>query len=163
MASTVMRTGDAGTTGLMYNRRVPKSHARVEAYGGVDELNAALGMARAATRDAFLGAALLDIQKQLVVLMGELATGAEDLDRYVRDGFQLVNATHVATLDGFVKAIEAEDISFTGSRRPGHPPHPQALITTRFSSSAPNPSAIPASQPDLPTTPPGLSCFWDRL
>lgn len=47
--SIVTRTGDAGTTGLMYNRRVPKSHPRVEAYGTVDELNAALGTARAST------------------------------------------------------------------------------------------------------------------
>ena len=50
--SIVTRTGDTGTTGLMYNRRVHKSHPRVEAYGSVDELNAALGMARATTQRA---------------------------------------------------------------------------------------------------------------
>ncbi|HYL93513.1 MAG TPA: ATP:cob(I)alamin adenosyltransferase, partial [Alphaproteobacteria bacterium] len=33
--SIVTKTGDRGTTGLMYNRRVPKSHPRVEAYGAV--------------------------------------------------------------------------------------------------------------------------------
>jgi cob(I)alamin adenosyltransferase len=46
--SIATRTGDDGTTGLMYNRRVSKCHPRVEAYGSVDELNAALGVARAA-------------------------------------------------------------------------------------------------------------------
>jgi len=49
--SIVTKTGDQGTTGLMYNRRVPKDDPRVEAYGTVDELNASLGMARAATLD----------------------------------------------------------------------------------------------------------------
>ena len=44
--SIVTRTGDKGTTALMYGRRVSKCHPRVEAYGCVDELNAALGLAR---------------------------------------------------------------------------------------------------------------------
>ena len=38
--SIVTKTGDAGTTGLMYGRRVPKNHPRVEACGAIDELNA---------------------------------------------------------------------------------------------------------------------------
>ena len=38
--SIATRTGDNGTTALMYGRRVPKNHIRVEAYGSVDELNA---------------------------------------------------------------------------------------------------------------------------
>ena len=50
--SIATKTGDRGTTGLMYNRRVSKCHPRVEAYGTVDELNAALGLARAAGAEA---------------------------------------------------------------------------------------------------------------
>lgn len=119
MASIVTRTGDAGTTGLMYNRRVPKSHPRVEAYGGVDELNAALGLARASTEDRFLSESLLGIQKQLVIVMGELATGVEDLDRYVRDGFQLVTAAQVTVLDDLVRTLESWKISFSGWATPG--------------------------------------------
>ena len=46
--SIVTKRGDQGTTALMYNRRVSKCHPRVEAYGAVDELNAAIGLARAA-------------------------------------------------------------------------------------------------------------------
>src|SRR2546425_799427 len=87
--SIVTRTGDLGTTGLMYNRRVPKSHPRVEAYGSVDELNAALGMARATAAHDFVRDNLLLVQKDLVTLMGELATGVEDLPRYVQDGYSL--------------------------------------------------------------------------
>jgi hypothetical protein len=41
--SIVTKTGDDGSTALMYGRRVPKNHPRVETYGTVDELNAALG------------------------------------------------------------------------------------------------------------------------
>ena len=59
----------------MYGRRVPKKHPRVEAYGTVDELNAALGLARATAGNDFVRENLLAIQKDLVVLMGELACG----------------------------------------------------------------------------------------
>ena len=93
--SIATRTGDSGTTGLMYNRRVSKSHPRVEAYGSVDELNAAIGMARATAVDAFIRDNLLVIQKDLVILMGELATAKEDTQRYLTDGFQAVTPTQI--------------------------------------------------------------------
>lgn len=85
--SIATKTGDYGTTGLMYNRRVSKCHPRVEAYGAVDELNAALGMARAFATGEFLRESLFATQKDLVTIMGELATTTEDLQRYTRDGF----------------------------------------------------------------------------
>ena len=52
--SIATKTGDEGETSLMYGRRVPKTDQRVEAYGCVDELNSALGLARASTKDSFL-------------------------------------------------------------------------------------------------------------
>ena len=45
--SIVTKTGDAGETSLMYGRRVRKTDGRVAAYGCVDELTSALGLARA--------------------------------------------------------------------------------------------------------------------
>lgn len=117
--SIATRTGDAGTTALMYKRRVPKTHPRVEAYGTVDELNAALGMARAGTTDEWLGTELLAIQQQLVTLMGELATAHEDLERYARDGYTLVTAQMTAPLDVLVQQVEAQKISFRGWATPG--------------------------------------------
>ena len=42
------RTGDTGTTGLLYGQRVPKDHPQIEAVGCLDEFSAALGQARAA-------------------------------------------------------------------------------------------------------------------
>ena len=88
--SIVTKTGDAGTTALMYGRRVPKNHPRVEACGAVDELNAAMGLARATATDDFIVRNLPAIQKDLIVLMGELGVLPEDLPRYVRDGYSLV-------------------------------------------------------------------------
>ncbi len=117
--SIVTKTGDDGTTGLMYNRRVSKSHVRVEAYGTADELNAALGMARAAATDDFLRGNLISIQKDLVILMGELATLAQDRERYLKDGFTVVTAEMTARLEVVVKEIESQSISFKGWATPG--------------------------------------------
>ncbi len=117
--SIATRTGDSGSTGLMYNRRISKSHPRVEAYGSVDELNAAMGVARAQAVEKFLRESLLVIQKDLVILMGELATATEDRERYVRDGFQLVTPELTAKLDRWVAEIEAQKVSFKGWATPG--------------------------------------------
>ena len=51
----------------------------MEAGGSVDELNTAIGLARATAEQEFVRGHLLAVQKDLVVLMGELATLAEDL------------------------------------------------------------------------------------
>ena len=117
--SIVTRTGDQGTTALMYGRRVPKNHPRVEAYGTVDELNAALGLARATAGQDLVRENLLTIQKDLVVLMGELAVLPEDLSRYVKDGYSVVAPEMTAKLDALVREIEAQNISFKGWATPG--------------------------------------------
>lgn len=129
--SIATRTGDSGTTGLMYNRRVPKSHPRVEAYGSVDELNAALGMARATADDPFVSDNLLVIQKDLVTLMGELATAKEDLDRYAKDGYSLVTPGLTAKLDALVAAIEKQSVTFKGWATPGMTVNSAALDVAR--------------------------------
>ncbi|MDQ7820296.1 MAG: cob(I)yrinic acid a,c-diamide adenosyltransferase [Armatimonadota bacterium] len=68
------RAGDAGETGLIGGRRVPKDHPRVEAYGAVDELNAHLGAVRALARAREVTALLGEIQHRLFDLGAELAT-----------------------------------------------------------------------------------------
>jgi cob(I)alamin adenosyltransferase len=117
--SIVTKTGDKGTTGLMYNRRVSKNNPRVEAYGAVDELNAALGMGRAIAKEEFLHNHLYTIQKDLVTVMGELATAQEDLKRYASDGFPLVTTDMAHRLEGIVKEIESQHITFHGWATPG--------------------------------------------
>lgn len=117
--SIVTKTGDGGTTGLIYNRRVPKNHPRVEACGSIDELNSALGVARAAATESFIGDNLLWIQKSLVEVMGEVGVLTEDLPRYVKDGFTQVKPELTARLEGLVREIEAQNVSFKGWATPG--------------------------------------------
>lgn len=68
------RTGDAGETGLFGGGRVPKDHARVQAYGDVDELNSVLGVARATQPVQFFDELLETVQRDLFALGGQLAT-----------------------------------------------------------------------------------------
>jgi cob(I)alamin adenosyltransferase len=129
--SIVTKTGDQGTTALMYGRRVPKHHPRVEAYGTVDELNSALGLARATAAETFIRDRLPAIQKDLVILMGELATAGEDLERYVAGGFSVVTPAMTAKLEKVIRKIEAEKIAFKGWATPGANPSSAALDVAR--------------------------------
>jgi cob(I)alamin adenosyltransferase len=117
--SIVTKTGDQGTTALMYGRRVPKNHPRVEAYGAVDELNAALGVARAAAVEDLIRDRLTAIQKDLIIIMGELATALEDLPRYVKDGYSVVTPALTTRLDQAVKEVEARKTTVAGWATPG--------------------------------------------
>lgn len=125
------KTGDNGTTALMFGRRVPKNHPRVEAYGAVDELNAALGLARATAAQDFVRNNLFAIQKDLVILMGELAVANEDLERYVKGGYSLLTPAMTAKLDALVKEIEAQHVSFKGWATPGASQNSAALDLAR--------------------------------
>jgi cob(I)alamin adenosyltransferase len=67
--------GDDGTTGLLFGGRVAKDAAAPEAYGTVDEAQAAIGLARAeAERGGELDTILVALERDLWVLMSELAT-----------------------------------------------------------------------------------------
>jgi cob(I)alamin adenosyltransferase len=92
----------------MYGRRVLKNDARVEAYGCVDELTAALGLARASSTAPFVSEQILAVQKELIVLMGEVATAAEDLDRYAKDGYQVTTAEMVDRIGAVVEGLEKD-------------------------------------------------------
>jgi len=129
--SIATRTGDQGTTALMYGRRVSKCHPRVEAYGCVDELNAALGLARVAATHEFVCENLLLIQKDLIILMGELATAVEDLERYVKDGYSLVTDKLTEKLDRLIREIETQSVSYKGWATPGANPSAAALDLAR--------------------------------
>lgn len=104
--SIVTKTGDQGTTELMFGRRVMKCHPRVEACGATDELNAALGLARAVAPDDLARDRLLPVQKDLLVLMGELAVTTEDLDRYVREGYPRLTPEMTHRLEQWISQIE---------------------------------------------------------
>lgn len=129
--SIVTKTGDDGTTALMYGWRVPKNHARVEAYGTVDELNAALGLARAAAAEKFVAENLLTLQKDLVALMGELCVAPEDASRYAQDGFARVTPELTARLDTLAAGIEAQIPPRRHWATPGATPLAAALDLAR--------------------------------
>ncbi len=129
--SIATKTGDHGQTGLMYNRRVSKCHPRVETYGTVDELNSAIGMARAEAQYPFVREHLIKIQGDLVGMMGELATLVEDLPRYVADGYAVVTPQVTKKLDELVCVIESQKISFKGWATPGEDTSSGALDFAR--------------------------------
>ena len=129
--SIATKTGDAGETALMYGKRVPKTHRRVEAYGTVDELNSALGMARALAAEKLVQEVTFAVQKELVILMGELAVADEDRDRYLKDGFEVVSATMVDRLTEVVNNLEKERITFRNWATPGNNLSSAALDVAR--------------------------------
>jgi len=92
-------TGDGGETGLFGAGRVPKDDLRLEACGGADELNAAVGAARAAGLPSALDGLAERLQGELFVLGADLATppgSSARPDQVVRLG------------EGAVAAVEAE-------------------------------------------------------
>ncbi len=93
------RKGDDGTTGLYGGGRVAKDSAAPEAYGTVDEAQAALGAARAAgERGGELDELLVAIERDLWVLMAELATDVSNAHKLV-DGTSRVTSAMVDSLE----------------------------------------------------------------
>jgi cob(I)alamin adenosyltransferase len=117
------RTGDDGTTGLLFGGRVGKDDLVTEAYGTTDEAVAALGLARALTHDETIAADVLTLQRALFVVGADLATNPEERDR-LEPGVSLVT-------DDMVGALEAQIDAFVAER-----PLPQVFIV---------PGANPAS------------------
>jgi len=95
-AKVTTRTGDGGFTGLIGRERVPKWDARPETYGTVDEATSALGLARAYSEVPMVKETILRIQRELYVLMAELATSPEEQGKLPG---MTVTADHVAGLE----------------------------------------------------------------
>jgi len=110
------KTGDSGETGLFGGPRVRKSDARVEAYGDLDELNAAIGVARSLVEDPEIDAALARIQGELFCVGAELATphGAK-----ARSAIPPVDPAWTARLEGAIDAWDGELPALTRFVLPG--------------------------------------------
>lgn len=117
--SIITGRGDSGETDLLFGKRIAKTSVRVEALGAVDELNAALGLARVAGAEGDVLALIDAVQERLVGLMGQLAVLPEDEERYREKGFASVGPDEVAWLEREGRAIEAAGVKFTGWARPG--------------------------------------------
>jgi len=103
------RKGDDGTTSLWYGGRVAKTDPRTEAYGSIDEANAALGTARAlckAEDQPDLEATILSLQQDLFVAGAELATAPEAAER-LEDGVSRIT-------DAMVDSLETEIDRYMG-------------------------------------------------
>jgi cob(I)alamin adenosyltransferase len=100
------RTGDAGETSLFDGTRVSKADSRVDAYGDVDELNAWLGLARAAGLDADLDQPLVRIQQDLFALGAQLADPRDRIAERVRKAS--LGESDVERLERLIDRLESE-------------------------------------------------------
>jgi cob(I)alamin adenosyltransferase len=101
------KTGDDGTTGLLYGGRVRKDDLVTEAYGTTDEAVAALGLARALTGDDAIGADLLALQRELFVVGADLATNPVERAK-LEPGVSLVTQAMIERLEGRIDDLVAE-------------------------------------------------------
>ena len=99
------KTGDDGTTGLYGGARTRKDASRVEAYGSVDEANAALGLARAYLDDVELDKLVASVQHALFDVGADLATPA---DAPQRQHLVLIDEADVVTLERAIDKFDAE-------------------------------------------------------
>jgi cob(I)alamin adenosyltransferase len=99
------RTGDDGTTGLFGGGRVRKDDLRVEAYGAVDEANAAIGLARGLGLDSDVDKVLSHVQHALFDVGADLATPP---DAKARAHLHLVTDDDVAELEAAIDRFEGE-------------------------------------------------------
>ena len=104
MAKVTTGTGDTGYTGLLGEQRVPKYDPRPDTFDTVDEATSALGLARAASTDPKVKDIIYQVQQELYLLMGELATPPEN---YEKMGLRMT-IEHVQRLEQVEESIKQE-------------------------------------------------------
>ena len=124
------RTGDDGSTGLYFGGRVQKDDARVEAYGTVDEAQAALGLARStAERGSELDELLIALERDLWTVMAELAT--EEANRPKLGTAGVLDAARVGELEALIDDFKARFELPAEFVVPGQTPTSAALDVAR--------------------------------
>ena len=118
--------GDDGTTDLLGAGRVPKYHLRMEAIGTLDESTAALGLARAHSRDPRSGPILLEAQRDLYKLMSEVAATPETAGR-----FRTIDKTRVSWIEKQTDALSQQVEMPKQFILPGDTPASAALSLAR--------------------------------
>lgn len=124
------RTGDSGDTGLFGGGRVPKDHPRVAAYGDVDELNAAIGMARATGPLPRIDEVLVPIQRDLFAIGSLLATPDREKMAQHLEKAQVTDA-RIAELERAIDDCERELEPLRAFILPGGTPRAAALHVAR--------------------------------
>jgi cob(I)alamin adenosyltransferase len=101
------KTGDDGSTGLLFGGRVSKADPVIEACGALDEAIAALGLGRAALHDEELGQSVLALQRGLFAAAAEIAANPRARDRLV-PGVSLVTDEMTSALEREIDALRAD-------------------------------------------------------
>ena len=126
------KTGDDGETGLFGGGRIPKDSLRVAAYGEVDELNAALGLARALDPREFADALLQRIQRDLFTVGAELATPDPDrLQQALSRSGAAIGESDIAALEDAIDSHEARLEPLKSFILPGGAPKAATLHLAR--------------------------------
>ena len=126
------KTGDGGETGLFGGGRIPKDGLRVAAYGEVDELNAALGVARALDPPEFADPLLQTIQRDLFTVGAELATPHPDkLHKALSRSGGAIGESDIAALEDAIDSHEARLEPLKSFILPGGAPKAATLHLAR--------------------------------
>jgi cob(I)alamin adenosyltransferase len=124
------RTGDQGQTGLFGGGRVGKDDPRVEAYGEIDELNAVIGLARAAASMPRIDEVLVSVQRDLFSIGALLATpDREKMHQHLAKA--LIDAGRIAQLEQAIDDADADLPPLHAFVLPGGAPKAAALHVAR--------------------------------
>ncbi len=110
MATVYTKTGDKGQTSLYTGERVDKDCLRVETYGTIDELDSALGVARANVTHKDVAEAIKEVQKQLWLLMADIASIGKE---------PAITDDHVKRLEEIIDGFDAKLEPLTSFLIPG--------------------------------------------
>lgn len=124
------KTGDKGDTGLFGGGRVAKDHPRVEAYGDVDELNAALGLARSIELMPRIDEVLAPIQRDLFAIGALLATPDREKMRQHLEKAR-IDESRISELEQAIDDAERELEPLKAFIMPGGTPKAAALHVAR--------------------------------
>jgi len=94
------KTGDKGTTGLLTGERIEKDNIRVEAYGTIDEINSALGLARVWCTKEAVQDIIYNVQQTLMMVMADLASLGSDV--------HYISEEHSNQLEQFIDQLDAQ-------------------------------------------------------
>jgi cob(I)alamin adenosyltransferase len=126
------KTGDAGETGLFGGGRVRKDDPRVQAYGEVDETNAAIGFAASLDPSDFEAHALQTIQRDLFSIGAELASPTPTtVEKVLARSGAPIGAAEVGALEDLIDAHEATLTPLKNFILPGGTPKAAALHVAR--------------------------------
>jgi cob(I)alamin adenosyltransferase len=162
------KAGDAGETGLYGGARVSKDDARVEAYGTVDELNCALGVARAALSPDMehatdTGLLLARLQRELFDLGAELATPPARLDSKLGQRVPLVTDGRIGELETHIDRMDATLEPLKAFILPGGTPLSAALHVARAVCRRAERRAVTLARMDTGTVRPEALRYLNRL